>query len=97
MTSNIVEMRLVSTWVPRKEKPPAFARGLSIYSRRRPTLPHGLPCSTIGAGGLNFSVRNGKRCDPSAIATGKLSRRARSAPFLVPEYLDEGLANTEHL
>ena len=27
--------------------------------RRRPTLPH--ICSTIGANGLNFSVRNGKR------------------------------------
>ena len=24
--------------------------------------------STIGAGGLNFSVRDGKRCDPAAIA-----------------------------
>ena len=28
-----------------------------------------LHCSTIGAGGLNFSVRNGKRWDPAAIAT----------------------------
>ena len=36
---------------------------------RRPTLPPGFPGSTIGAGGLNFSVRNGKRCGPSAIAT----------------------------
>ena len=26
-------------------------------------------CSTIGAGGLNFSVRNGKRWDPAAIVT----------------------------
>ena len=26
-------------------------------------------CSTIGAGGLNFCVRNGYRCDPSAIIT----------------------------
>ena len=26
-------------------------------------------CSTIGAGGLNFSVRDGKRWDPAAIAT----------------------------
>ena len=33
---------------------------------RQPTLP--LVCSTIGAGGLNFSVRNGKRWDPAAIA-----------------------------
>jgi hypothetical protein len=37
--------------------------------RRRPTLPGGLPPSTIGAGGLNFRVRNGYGCDPSAIAT----------------------------
>jgi hypothetical protein len=37
--------------------------------RRRPTLPGGLPPSTIGAGGLNFRVRNGNGCDPSAIAT----------------------------
>jgi hypothetical protein len=27
------------------------------------------PRSTIGAGGLNFSVRNGKRCIPAAIVT----------------------------
>ena len=40
---------------------------------RRPTLPRSLPRSTIGAGGLNFSVRNGKRCIPAAIVT--LSKR----------------------
>ena len=82
--------------VPRKERPPAFARGPSIYSRRRPTLPHGLPCSTIGAGGLNFSVRNGKRCDPSAIATGKscgARLRARRAASL---NLDADRRPTEH-
>ena len=45
--------------------------GLFLYSWQRPTLPQGLPSSTIGAGGLNFSVRNGKRCFPSAIATRK--------------------------
>ena len=37
--------------------------------RRRPTLPGGFPPSTIGAEGLNGSVRNGKRCIPLAIAT----------------------------
>src|SRR5436853_4825852 len=37
--------------------------------RRRPTLPGGCPPSTIGAEGLNGSVRNGKRCIPLAIAT----------------------------
>ena len=29
--------------------------------------------STISAGGLNYSVRDGKRCFPAAIATRKLS------------------------
>ena len=28
--------------------------------------------STISAGGLNYSVRDGKRCFPAAIATRKL-------------------------
>jgi hypothetical protein len=39
-------------------------------SRRRPTLPGGLPPSTIGAGGLNCRVRNGNGCIPAAMATG---------------------------
>jgi hypothetical protein len=41
--------------------------------RRRPTLPHGRPCSTIGAGGLNFRVRDGIGWNPSALTTGNLS------------------------
>jgi hypothetical protein len=40
--------------------------------RRRPTLPGGIPPSTIGAGGLNFRVRNGNGWDPSAMATEEL-------------------------
>jgi hypothetical protein len=44
--------------------------------RRRPTLPGPCGPSTIGAVGLNGSVRNGKRCFPHAIATGNLSGRA---------------------
>ena len=39
-------------------------------NRRRPTLPGPCEPSTIGAVGLNCSVRNGKRCFPHAIATG---------------------------
>ena len=38
-------------------------------SRRRPTLPPRYRGSTIGAGGLNFRVRNGTGCFPSAMAT----------------------------
>ena len=50
---------------------------LALEIRRRPTLPRGRPRSTIGAGGLNFSVRNGKRCDPSAMAAENLTRHMR--------------------
>ena len=40
--------------------------------RRRPTLPGGIPPSTIGAGELNFRVRDGNGCDIAAMATGNL-------------------------
>ena len=49
-------------------------------NRRRPTLPGGCPPSTIGAGGLNFSVRNGKRCFPAAMTTGNCEVRAPGEP-----------------
>ena len=48
-----------------------FVMGLLFYSRRRPTLPHSYPCSTIGPEGLNFRVRDGNGCDPLGIATEK--------------------------
>src|SRR5829696_2939627 len=41
--------------------------------RRRPTLPHGLPCSTIGAEGLSFRVRNGTGRFPLAMTAVTLS------------------------
>ena len=43
---------------------------MTKVNRQRPTLPDPCESSTIGAEGLNFSVRNGKRCFPLAIATG---------------------------
>jgi hypothetical protein len=42
--------------------------------RRRPSLPHGPPCSTIGAERLNFRVRNGAGCFPNALITETLWR-----------------------
>ena len=45
---------------------------IQLNSRRRPTLPHSYPCSTIGPEGLNFRVRDGNGCDPLGIATEKL-------------------------
>ena len=44
---------------------------------RRPTLPGACAPSTIGAGGLNFSVRNGKRCIPAAMTAQIVERRPR--------------------
>ena len=45
-----------------------------LYVRRRPSLPHDLPCSTIGAERLNFRVRNGAGCFPLAMITETLKR-----------------------
>jgi hypothetical protein len=54
---------------------PREARPLEA-NRRLPTLPGGCPPSTIGASGLNFSVRNGKRCFPAAM-TAEVVRALR--------------------
>ena len=40
--------------------------------RRRPTLPQAPACSTIGADGLNFRVRNGAGCFPIAMTAETL-------------------------
>ncbi len=57
----------------KKKEPPAYsARGLMFNFRQRPTLPHSHPCSTIGAGELNFRVRDGNGWVLSAKVTEKL-------------------------
>ena len=53
-----------------QKRPLYFAEAFKIKSRQRPTLPQET-CSTIGAGKLNFRVRDGNGCFLSAIATGK--------------------------
>ena len=57
----------------RNEKEPPEG-GSRSKKRRRPTLPGRCRPSTIGAEGLNCSVRNGKRCFPLAITTEIVSR-----------------------
>src|SRR5271166_5373095 len=52
-----------------------------VRNRRRPTLPGPCEPSTIGAEGLNCSVRNGKRCFPLAKATGKRRETTPSRSF----------------
>ncbi len=51
------------------KKKARIAPGFLKEIRRRPTLPHGTPCSTIGAEELNFRVRDGNGCFLFAIAT----------------------------
>ena len=41
----------------------------ALFIKKAVTYSPALHCSTIGAGRLNFSVRDGKRWDPAAIAT----------------------------
>ena len=71
---------------PRKAQKKSLHRllactGFTSRSRRRPTLPLGLPSSTIGSKELNFRVREGIGCDLLDITTGNcgcFSRRSRS-------------------
>lgn len=50
------------------------------YVRRCPTLPRPLGRSTIGAGGLNFRVRNGSGCFPFAMTAVTLWRYQPGRP-----------------
>ena len=59
---------------------PGPLRGWCVV-RRSPTLPHAPACSTIGAGRLNFRVRYGTGCFPSAMATGTVSDTGRRSPL----------------
>ena len=53
----------------RKEEPRNTCCMAPLKKKRAVTYSPALHCSTIGASGLNFSVRNGKRWDTTAIAT----------------------------
>ena len=59
----------IKTSKRKKESPGDKSPGLSRVWKEAATYSPALHCSTIGAGGLNFSVRNGKRWDPAAITT----------------------------
>lgn len=47
-----------------------------------PTLPASFPASTIGAGGLNFRVRNENGCTPTAKITKTLANLPYVEPFV---------------
>ena len=52
-----------------KKAPGSFGLKGSSTEKVAASYSPALHCSTIGASGLNFSVRNGKRWDPAAITT----------------------------
>ena len=53
----------------KKESLRYFCNQGSLNKKKAATYSPTLHCSTIGAGRLNVSVRNGKRWDPAAITT----------------------------
>ena len=77
-----------------KDEGPWLPRGLPRYSRQRPTLPRSCPRSTIGAGGLNFRVRNGNGWVPPATVTG--NSRTVSRTELDTDDRSAGLKPCEH-
>lgn len=60
--------------------------------RRRPTLPHHLQCSTIGAERLNFRVRNVTGCFPFAMVAETLLRYQQNLDTLTTNSPSEGAA-----
>ena len=52
-----------------QKNPAVLWRTTGTKSKRAVSYSPALHCSTIGAGGLNFSVRDGKRWSPAAVAT----------------------------
>ena len=54
---------------PQKSEAPSTLVWRGLLEKEAATYSPALHCSTIGASGLNFSVRDGKRWDPAAITT----------------------------
>ena len=58
-------------------------------------LSHGLRRSTISAGGLNFRVRNGIGCTPSAITTEHIHRFSVNGTYAVFKCANKVLPHPE--
>ena len=65
-----------------RKGPPVIGGPFRRYVRLRPTLPHRHQCSTIGAEGLSFRVRNGAGRFPFAMTAETLWRCQSSRPYL---------------
>ena len=62
-----------------------------VWLRRRPTLPHPPRCSTIGAVGLSFRVRNETGRFPNAMTTASSSSHPPNTTGTNPKALECGL------
>jgi hypothetical protein len=60
-----------------EQQKPRVSSGLFNLIGQRPTLPHTRACSTIGAEGLNFRVRDGNGWNPLATVTQKRAANQR--------------------
>src|ERR1019366_3464999 len=65
------------------KNPTLLGVGVFELTGRLPSLPHTRACSTIGAEGLNFRVRDGNGWDPLAKVTQKLIFGSRNTPTLL--------------
>ena len=87
-----IEHRPADRWRTENEarRFPGGASHLSrVECRRRPTLPHPGECSTIGAGGLSFRVRDGTGRSPSANTTDNTIQLFHPSPTRPPNKAGE--------
>ena len=63
------ELESKATKKEQKKRASKISLRSSLILKKAATYSPALHCSTIGADGLNFSVRNGKRWNPDAITT----------------------------
>src|SRR5689334_12090654 len=78
------------------QKAPSLLGACPNLIGRRPTLPHTRACSTIGAEGLNYRVRDGNGWDPLATVTQSRGPAARGqGPVTHPFRLNRRLLNID--
>ena len=68
-SNKVIELREEPQKREQKKRASKISLRSSLILKKAATYSPALHCSTIGADGLNFSVRNGKRWNPDAITT----------------------------
>ena len=68
-SNKVIELREEPQKREQKKRASKISLRSSLKLKKAATYSPALHCSTIGADGLNFSVRNGKRWNPDAITT----------------------------